>query len=500
MKATVLAVVCVVCLNSVQTGALSPYGNVGPRISQLHKRRLWNSVDVADLHKYNLDNDPQARHGYLTQPMDHFDPLVDKHFNQLYWIVDKYWKSPSHPVFLYEGEEAPLSLDEVANGHHAEMAKAHGALILGLEHRFYGNSTTKEGLLLSELQYLSSQQQLADLSVFCVFAEKMLGMSGDNTWIVFGGSYAGALSAWFRLKYPHLVYGSVASSAPVRAQANFEGYNDVVAASFADPIVFGSAQCVVSIKQAFAKVEQMWKAGQLAQIQKDFNTCQDLTEPNDFKTFASNLQGEFMSAAQYNRVEGNSSTIGDLCKKMMVPDPYQALVNIFKSSNCSDVSFKDFLKQLQNTTFNYGSMARQWFYQTCTQFGYYQTCDKNSTCMFLPQVDLDYYFAWCKGIYNIPAADVVEQVNFTNAYYGADHPRGSRVVFVDGTIDPWHALSVLTNLPEDLKSIFMKGTSHCADMAPYNPDDTPALKAGRLAIEKVVSDWLMQAEMEKKQK
>ena len=96
---------------------------IGLSRSQLHKRRLWNSVDVADLHKYDLDKDPQARYGYLTQPMDHFDPLVNKHFNQRYWIVDKYWKSPSHPVFLYEGEEAPLELNEVANGKMAAKRK-----------------------------------------------------------------------------------------------------------------------------------------------------------------------------------------------------------------------------------------------------------------------------------------------------------------------------------------------------------------------------------------
>lgn len=41
---------------------------------------------------------------------------------------------------------------------------------------------------------------------------------------MWGCSYSGALSAWFRLKFPQLVIGSVAPSGPVYATPNFDGY------------------------------------------------------------------------------------------------------------------------------------------------------------------------------------------------------------------------------------------------------------------------------------
>ena len=72
------------------------------------------------------------------------------------------------------------------------------------------------------LKYLSSEQALADLAYFIEGQNNQFGLTG-NKWIVFGGSYPGSLAAWFRLKYPHLAYGAVASSAPLLAKINFKG-------------------------------------------------------------------------------------------------------------------------------------------------------------------------------------------------------------------------------------------------------------------------------------
>jgi hypothetical protein len=50
----------------------------------------------------------------------------------------------------------------------------------------------------------------------------------DNPWFVFGVSYAGALSAWFRLKFPHLTCGSLASSGVVLAVYNYTDFDKQV--------------------------------------------------------------------------------------------------------------------------------------------------------------------------------------------------------------------------------------------------------------------------------
>lgn len=76
------------------------------------------------------------------------------------------------------------------------------------------------------MRLLNSEQALRDLAYFVeqVQANKLYGVS-NNPWISVGGSYPGALSAWFRYKYPHLVIGSLASSAVVNAIEDFKGFD-----------------------------------------------------------------------------------------------------------------------------------------------------------------------------------------------------------------------------------------------------------------------------------
>lgn len=79
---------------------------------------------------------------------------------------------------------------------------------------------------------------------------------------------------------------------------------------------------------------------------------------------------------------------------------------------------------------------------------------------------------------------------FENAYYGGDKPKGTKIVFVNGSIDPWHALSVLTNQSATELSIFIPGTSHCANMGSDQPSDPPALRQARQKVALLVGDWI----------
>ena len=71
---------------------------------------------------------------------------------------------------------------------------------------------------------------MEDLATFIDWARSFKGLDIPLTrpWITIGGSYPGALSAWFRLKYPHLTIGAWASSAVIDAIEDFTQFDDVI--------------------------------------------------------------------------------------------------------------------------------------------------------------------------------------------------------------------------------------------------------------------------------
>ena len=135
---------------------------------------------------------------------------------------------------------------------------------------------------------------------------------------------------------------------------------------------------------------------------------------------------------------------------------------------------------------------RQWTYQTCTEFAYFQTTDSNAQ-PFGNKVPVKFWIDFCKDVYGAdfnPAA----KVDITNDMYGGFKLPTyvpNNIVFVNGNIDPWHSLSIFEPIPNSpIQTVLVDGTSHCADSSLVGDRAPPQLQVAQQKISDIVGQWL----------
>jgi len=174
---------------------------------------------------------------------------------------------------------------------------------------------------------------------------------------------------------------------------------------------------------------------------------------------------------------------------------------------CQNVSYTGMLQSMQ-----VNSADRQWYWQTCNEFGFYQTAENvnvtlddgevvlESTAFSSQYVNLDFYVRQCTDLFNVTGEQVSKHVERTNAMYGGWHVSTNRTIFSNGLIDPWHTMSVIndTQLPppaewesESLNLVNLIGpTSHCQDIGMPRRTDIPQLSMARYRNVNQMSLWL----------
>jgi serine protease 16 len=474
--------------------------------------------------------DSDAKERWFAQKLDHFDGADSRVWMQRYFLNDAYVRegSKTTPIFVCVGGEGPaLTPNVVVDGDvHCsvmiDLARKHSALVVALEHRFYGASQPTGDLSVGSLKYLSSAQALEDLAGFVAFVAAEYELTptprGDDSSaeyskvVTFGGSYPGMLTAWSRVKYPHLIHAAVASSAPVRAEVDMRGYYDVVGDALRETDIGGSDECYEAVSHAFSvdlsKLLQT-KSGRRS-LETKFNLCGDkaLDEFGGRDGFGEVLRAMF--PAQNNdpscgEDDPNCFNIAKACKTMTSNEnKLDALAkhvsNVFQGA-CVALDGAEYMRELESTVPNpLGEGERQWTWQTCTEFAFFQTCEKDSRCPFKldpPTMPLESYFWICGEVFGISAETVTQSVQRSNIRYGSDAPGGTRILFPSGSVDPWIANSFTSDgfAPKWEPAFVVPGASHHSWTHPPKDTDTEAVVDARKRIETRVDAWLKEGPM-----
>ncbi|CAG2177697.1 unnamed protein product [Oppiella nova] len=222
-----------------------------------------------------------------------------------------------------------------------------------------------------------------------------------------------------------------------------------------------------------------------------FNLCDtfDGTDTLNVNSFIFNLSISIGGAVQHN------TGIDDICRTMNdssggTPLQRYAKVHGFPGGDdCIDVKFTDLVKSYNDTTKGFVGV-KQWTYQMCTEFGFFWTTDLKD-CLFGHNIPLHFYIQICNDLFGpqITVQTIQKAVDTTNTYYGGRQPNVTNVVFPNGSLDPYHAMSVLHDLNNSTKAVVISGHAHGDDMI-YSANETQSLRDAHNLITNELQEYL----------
>ncbi|CAG9795268.1 unnamed protein product [Diatraea saccharalis] len=426
-------------------------------------------------------------------PVDHFDPLNKDTFQMRYMYNEVFFGGNGSPVFILVGGEWDIVPAWLLAGNMFQMASENNGYIMYTEHRYYGQSLPYQNFTTENLRFLNVDQALADLAYFIRDVVRTQERFANSKIILCGGSYAGNMVLWFKQRYPHLVVGVVASSAPILAKVDFTGYLEVVHEAYQ---LEGGDECIAIIRQG---IEDTITAMQTEEgrklIDKIYRLCSPPNYDNkyDLGHFSGLISWSFSISVQYGRPGTVLNVCNNFKNNTYGSTPMEQIGGYIAASRglttCWNVTYDDYVNiHTSNTN------SRAWRYQTCTEYGYYQTAPKIGT-VFDPLIwlDVDFYVGVCKRVFGpkFDEAFVYNAADRVNTVFGGLKPDVNNTLNVHGYIDPWRALGVYEeDLKESSPTYTVPRASHGFDMQSWHATDTIRISQIQQRVRTIVAGWL----------
>lgn len=142
------------------------------------------------------------------------------------------------------------------------------------------------------------------------------------------------------------------------------------------------------------------------------------------------------------------------------------------------------------------SSNRSWFYQTCTEFGWYQTSSSVEKPWFGSGFPIELWHNYCADIFSkrFDGRSIETAVSRTNVVFGGLSPNIRNVYFTHGQLDPWRAMGVQTDVNESSPVDVIPLASHCNDMGSISERDSDEMRAVKNRIRELVRQWLSPVE------
>eukprot|EP00644_Phytophthora_capsici_P000989 jgi/Phyca11/509252/fgenesh2_kg.PHYCAscaffold_43_\ len=471
------------------------------------------ATDIASnpLPTLNMKIDPsnllgQCDEKFFTQTLDHFDVGAPT-YQQRYFVCDNHFK-PGGVMFFYVGNEADVELYLNHTGLMWENADEFGAMLVFAEHRYFGKSVPFGKDVTKHMRYLSTEQALADYAVLITHLKTE--WKRDIPVIGFGGSYGGMLGSWFRMKYPHIIDGVIAGSAPI---LSFLG-DDVPLdkGSFERIVTYDASEEAGSAPNCVPNIRRVWpimrKLGKTKQGRKELKKALSLCETAKVKT-EEDVDGVMdwaKSAFDYMAMGNYPYPSSYIMNGVSVLPAYPVRV---ACSYVADAFAEDDDVGLLSA---FSESLGVYYNSTKDQECYELSASSNESAM-----DSDFWdYIFCSEIYQPQNVDGVNDMfwpvewNFTadnencksewgveirplwaTTQYGGRKAlkAASNIVFSNGNYDPWSGTGVLQSYSDSVVALSVEGGAHHLDLMFSNKLDTPSVLAVREAEKQHMHKW-----------
>ncbi|XP_060576858.1 lysosomal Pro-X carboxypeptidase-like [Ruditapes philippinarum] len=459
-------------------------------------------------HRHRYKQAAQSNYTYVTeyfvQKVDHFGFENDDTYKQRYLIADQYWNKNGGPIFFYTGNEGDIAWFCNNTGFMWDIAGEFNALLVFAEHRYYGESIPYGPDAYKSpkhMNYLTSEQALADFVVLIKNLKQTIPGAQNSLVVAFGGSYGGMLSAWLRIKYPNVVVGALAASAPIWQFTGLtpcEAFNKVIANVFTSV----NRECFENIQKSWEIISTVAQTGEGRDfISTTFKLCKPLAHSSDVDNFKAWLTNAWtdLSMVNYpypaNFLEPLPAwPVKAVCSKLTLPvegkqllsDLSEAVKIYFNYSGQASC-----LNTTQQATSDLGDLG--WDYQSCTEM-VMPICADGKQDMFEPSPwNFTQFSEQChKRWKTYPRENWI-----VSEYWGKSLETASNIIFSNGALDPWSSGGVTTSPSSSIVPLLIESGAHHLDLRAANPLDPPSVLDARQSEKNLLKMWLGQVQDDK---
>ncbi|TMW57593.1 hypothetical protein Poli38472_003518 [Pythium oligandrum] len=448
----------------------------------------------------------------ITQYLNQFEVNGGGSFEQRYFVCgQQFFNAENGTIFFYNGNEADVLLYLNNTGLMWENAEEFNALLVFAEHRYFGKSVPFDDKVLDHLQYLSSAQALADFAVLINTLKDELQV--DVPVIGFGGSYGGMLGTWLRLKYPQVVDGVIAASAPVlHFGHSVDSEAGLRITTFDMSEEAGSSpNCIANARKATQTLVKLGKTEEGRKtIASALRLCTEavVATEDDVVNIIDSALGAYVNMAMGNYPYPTSYIMDGAVNLPAYPvraacehlggdfgDDDTALLSAFRDSvgvfyNATGQETCYFggpppssnnQSKIDNTAVNL------WAYIECSELYTPMSSDGVHDVFLSQPANMTQDNANCEAAWGVPLRPswAVTQYGGLKAIRAS-----SNIVFSNGNYDPWSGTGILEDVSDSIVSVLIEGGAHHLDLFFSHPMDPPSVTKARETEKKHIRKWI----------